>query len=358
MRVLLCERSFNGHRQKYVEWISHIVGIEFFVYAPENVGLSDEYYFRFDESLNTRSVKDYIRWIANIARIVKEKQIDIVHFLDGDSIMRYFGLGFNKFGKAKILVTYHHYFSGKLRKLSYKRMLASKSSSVVIHTNSIEQQFNKNGITCTNVCEYPAFDFNCIEEYDILEAKKIWGVSPTIPTIGIVGGINTYKNIIPFLNALLTCEKEFFLLICGAMGDITKEEFDKAIQGFLGKSVVKAVTLTEHEYYTAIVASDILFCIYGKSFDGASGPLTDGVCTKKMILSCEHGSLGQIVKENHLGITADCDNLDDMRNKTEQAIDMVTSFRYDEVAEAYRVNLKPERFIATYKAIYESAICK
>ena len=39
MRVLLCERSFSGHRKSYFQRLSDMEGIEFYSFAPENTGL-------------------------------------------------------------------------------------------------------------------------------------------------------------------------------------------------------------------------------------------------------------------------------------------------------------------------------
>ena len=47
MKVLLCERSFSGHRKTYMQWLSRIEGIDFFSYAPENIGFPEERHFPF-----------------------------------------------------------------------------------------------------------------------------------------------------------------------------------------------------------------------------------------------------------------------------------------------------------------------
>lgn len=39
MKVLLCERSFAGHRKVYMEWLARISNIEFYCLAPENIGM-------------------------------------------------------------------------------------------------------------------------------------------------------------------------------------------------------------------------------------------------------------------------------------------------------------------------------
>lgn len=145
---------------------------------------------------------------------------------------------------------------------------------------------------------------------------------------------------------------DFRLLICGKLQDITEKELLGAIEGYKDKVVLLLRKLTDEEYNEAIAASDIIYNIYGTEFDGASGPLTDGVCAGKMILASSHGSLGQIVRENHLGITCNCTDDEEVLKATVRAIDSVKSFSYDETANSYRNNLKPERFQFDYKKIY------
>ena len=110
--------------------------------------------------------------------------------------------------------------------------------------------------------------------------------------------------------------------------------------------------LSENEYEQAIAASDIIYSLYGHEFDRASGPLTDGVCAKKMILSCKHGSLGEIVSENLLGLTAECDDREEVIKQTELALCRAKNFRYGEAANRYRIQIQPEYFMSTYRNVY------
>ena len=71
MKVLLCERSFEGHRKIYLEQLTKILGIEFYVYAPQNIGVKEGQYFKFERLENLKSAKRYILWINCIKEIVK-----------------------------------------------------------------------------------------------------------------------------------------------------------------------------------------------------------------------------------------------------------------------------------------------
>lgn len=352
MRVLLAERALDGHRKTYMEWLSKIDGAEMFVLAPQNVGVEESHFFRFDSGTAGKSCKAYLGWIFQMRRIVMENQIDVVHILDGDSITRYFGAGFRYIGAKRIVITYHHFFQGYLRKLSYRMMCYGKSRTCVGHTDAVCRALKKSGISNVAQCAYPAFEFRSIESKNPSVCKRKFGLSEEVPVIGIVGGMNKYKNIVPFLNTIRDCSASFQLLLCGKVGDVTLEEILQAVEPYKERVKLVLRTLTDEEYQEAIVASDIIYCLYGHDFDGASGPLTDGVCAKKLILSCKHGSLGEIVTQNLLGITAECDDRKDMLEQTELAISSAKKFKYSDTANRYRENLNPGRFIEKYRTIY------
>ena len=280
--------------------------------------------------------------------------IDVVHVLDGDGLMRYFGYGLRMPGGCKVIVTYHHFYGGLPRRISYRLMNAGRSHRCVVHTDTLQKTLEQYGVSNVEHCEYPAFDF---DEFDAMNAalcRTQSGLLPDVPVIGIIGGISSYKNIVPFLHILRQSDREFQLLMLGRLTDITEQEIAEATAPYSHRVHSLFRPLTDDEYKRGIAASDIIYCIYRQDFNGASGPLTDGVCCRKMILSCSHGSLGDITTQNHLGLTADVSDEADILAKTQTALDKAPGFGYDETAEAYRQRLRPRHFLETYKKIYES----
>ncbi len=352
MKVLLCERNLGGHRKVYLKWLSQIEGLEFYSYAPENTGFPEDRYFPFPAGSDLRSYKEYISWVGQIRRIVKQNGIDVVHILDGDSLMRYFGYGLHMPGGCRVVITYHNFYSGLARRISYRLMNSGRNNSCVVHTGTLKRQMESAGLKQVAHCEYPAFEFYTMAGTDPAECKRSLGLCEDIPVIGIVGGLNKYKNILPFLRILGRCGKDFQLLICGKPSEVTGQEIEEAVAPYREKVHLLLRLLTDDEYRVAIAACDIIYSIYRRDFQGASGPLTDGVCCGKMILSSDHGSLGEITADHMLGITADVTDEGDILAKTESALDGALSFRYGEKAEAYRNSLKPEAFMETYKQIY------
>lgn len=351
-KILLCERDLDGHRESYIKWLASISTDEMYVFAPKNVGVGSDHFILLEDGMKGRQLRCYWQWMKAIRKIVRENQIDIVHFLDGDSIMRFFGLGFDWIGAKRVIITYHHFFEGFTRRISYHMMNRMQSATSVVHTNNVQTELRKAGIKNAVVCQYPAFEFDSISKRELAECKEYYHLSQDIPVIGIVGCISRYKNIVPFLNAMKLCKEQFHLLICGSTDDVSEEEIRDAIAPYAEKTTTIIRHLSEEEYKDAIVASDIIYCIYGHEFNGASGPLTDGVCAEKMILACAHGSLGEIVRQNQLGFVASCDDETAMRNQTERALSQVKTFRYGERATAYRAGLEPSLFQKVSAEIY------
>lgn len=356
VKVLLSEINFKGHRKTYMECLSQIKGIEFYVLAPENFGIETDHYYKNVSCNGVHDIKSYLKWLWQIKKIVSKNDIDVVHILDGDSIMRWFGLGFNFFNAKKIIITYHHFFSGSVRKLSYWLMCHGKKRVAIAHTSSVKRAIKNCYVDNVLHIAYPAFNYERIASLDKKICKLKYGVPISVPTIGIIGGLNMYKNILQFLCVIQKSNKDFHLLIAGKEGDITQKQIESAVKSYKEKVTLNIKFLSNQEYEESIMASDIIFCIYGKDFDGASGPLIDGVCAEKLILSCSHGSLGEIVLQNSLGFTADCDDKLDILNKVNEALNEVEKFKYGIKAHNYRESLTSTAFQKKYKDVYLNKI--
>lgn len=355
MKVLLSERVFAGHSKIYMEGVSSIKGVEFYVLAPENYGIREDHFIQSNPYKNRKNVKEYFQWLTQMRKIVRGKGIDIVHILNGDDISCFCGIGLGRLGTKKIIITYHHFFAGLMKRISYRLMCGGKNRLCVVHTDSVLRAIRALNVQNVMKCEYPVFHYDSISAKERLKCKRKMGLSDEIPVIGIVGGMREDKNIIPFLKVLRRCKYDFQLLICGKALSSTQKNIVSAIEPYKDKVTLIFRRLSNEEYEEAIVASDIIYCIYGHSFDGASGPLTDGVCARKMILSCKHGSLGEITSKHCLGVTAECDDEKDVLQKIEWTINNVHNFQYNEKANWYRENLTPLVFQNTYKEIY--AVC-
>ena len=72
-----------------------------------------------------RNLNNYIRWISEIKKIVKNESIEAVHFLCGYALYKFFGINLGTI-PAKTIVTYHHVQFSKVRNISLKRIFAKE----------------------------------------------------------------------------------------------------------------------------------------------------------------------------------------------------------------------------------------
>ena len=89
---------------------------------------------------------------------------------------------------------------------------------------------------------------------------------------------------------------------------------------------------------------------YRKIFDGASGPLAEGVAYSKTIIGPSHGSIGQIIRDNHLGKCFETEDVNSLARTIDNMLE--AGFEYDEIAKQYQNSLKVTVFQENHKALY------
>ena len=79
---------------------------------------------------------------------------------------------------------------------------------------------------------------------------------------------------------------------------------------------------------------------YRKIFDGASGPLAEGVAysNAKTIIGPSTGSIGQIIRDNHLGKCFETEDVNSLARTIDNMLE--AGFEYDEIAKQYQNSLK------------------
>lgn len=353
-KVLLCDWSLDGHRKAYMKELAKIETVEIFCCAPENIGVKEDHFFACEHVVRVKDFKLYRIWINEIAKIVDSYSIDIVHFLDGDSIRRFFGSYFTRI-HARLFITYHHYFSGIACALAYKLMLRTNTTICITHTENMKVDFVYDHCVSQDrvkIIRYPSFDYSDISSLERDQCRKYFGITDNAPVIGIIGGICSYKNILRFLATMQKCNAPYRLLICGRCSDISEKQVYDLILPYKEKVSLILRLLSKKEYQMAIKACDIIYSIYNSDFDGASGPLTDAISIGKLVISTQKGSLGQIVEENHLGYTCNPDDNYSILECANKALLEIKSFSYDQVAMNYQKSLSIERFQQSYSHLY------
>ncbi|MBI6060430.1 glycosyltransferase family 4 protein [Clostridium perfringens] len=358
MKILYVEHSLNGHRKKYLEELTNSFNREnsHTIIISNNKSINfkknrnvDFIYSKFP---NKRNIYEYKKMLNIVLENAEKHNVDIIHFLDGDLYYRFLGLYFNILKEYRIIITFHHVYMYGWRKIAIKSIL-KKISYGVVHTTYLKKQLN--GMKCKNVyhVEYPVFDYEKIGNLNKKECRKKLNFSNEEVIITVLGGTQKYKGLNILLEALKTVDKEFKLYIAGREADFTRSYIEEKVSDYKDKVVLRLNKLSEEEYNNILVASDIIILPYLKTFNGASGPLADGVVASKMIIGSDYGSLGDLITSNNIGFTfkaEDRESLSDLLNKVLKN----KTFEYNDKAIAYKNSLRIENFKKKYNILYKN----
>ena len=135
MKIMYVDASTGGHHLTYLNYLLQAVSGDSFAVLPKDTDRVKGK-TRKVQTESIRSFQEYGRWMKELRKIAAEEQPDIIHFLDGDTMMRHFGRGFARFKDSKLVITFHHFFEGIAREISMKNMLKYADAGV-FHTEEI-----------------------------------------------------------------------------------------------------------------------------------------------------------------------------------------------------------------------------
>ncbi len=350
MKVLYVDIETGGHHQTYLKALMDIPEKENVLVLPEKIeGLkAKQYVFRKTDFFN-KKLLEYYKWTEEVKGIIKTEKPDVVHFLYGDVFYKYFGLGLEGLKKKyKVVNTIHALKKGKVGIVSLKRIMRLSSVGVV-HTDAIFNEVKDAGIENIVHIEYPHFSTG----YDIDKAgaRKYYGLSENAFALGCIGGTRYDKGLDILLKALQGVNGDFELLIAGAEDAIKREIIEELARPYRDRVKLHLNFLTDEEFEMAIQAVDAIVLPYRKTFNGASGPLGEGVAKEKMIIAANHGSLGDIVEKNHLGYMFESENCEDLKKVLNTALQR-RFFKYDAIALNYMNKISISAFQKEYSEIY------
>jgi len=346
MKIVYVDTSITGHHIPYMSsLISANTEADFVLITPEKISnlVCKQYVCN---KFKSKDPFAYIMWMREVCKIVKKENPNIVHFLYGDVFYRYFGVCLSMLKRYKTIVTLHWARTKKIEVFSTKR-LCKKVSQVVVHSEYIKHLFEQE-YNIHNVChiEYP--QFNSIK-CDKKQACDFWGISDKITTIACIGNTRYDKGLDLLLEALKPVKKPYQLLVAGKA-----EAFDEKYirDNVVGSEKVKTHLeyLSDDELAYAIGAADIIALPYRRSFNGASGPLGEGVALNKCIIGPKHGVLGYTIERYHLGYVFDTENLESLSEVLERAVEQ--DFVCDDQYIKYQKMLDKNDFNSKYSALY------
>lgn len=350
-KILLVDTSIEGHHPTYLQSLIHAAGNRVIVCAPdggEGLFPSIERYYSIPET--GKSLKQYLTMLVSLRRIVKREKPDALHFVYVDAFYRFGGLGMRLLPCKKV-ITCHQFRHRSKTAIRIYRRLSRLSESVVVHTDELMKVAKSYGIHNAVHVEYP--QFNLCSAIDQATARAKLGIPDDgVPLILSLGGTRYFKGLDLLLTALKRVQAPFYLLVAGKEDSFTEAYIREETKTYHNQVFLRMAFLSEEEVDCCLQAADIVCLPYRKQFDGASGPLGEGAYRGKMIVGPAHGSIGQTIREHHLGLTFEAENIASLTEALEQAL--TSDWEPDEEFRAYQAQLNPERFEAEYARLYSA----
>lgn len=352
-KLLFIDTSLGGHHQTYLRGLIRAFDGNKVICAPSGgdtlfEGI-DRYY---PIPAPGKSWYAYWNMMVSLIRIAHKEKPDVVHFVYGDALYRFGALGFGLIRGRKIITCHQFLHRNKLALAIYRRF-ARVSAELVVHTALMAEDARRFGISNVKHVEYPQFNLCTTMSHE--DARhKIGLPEDDTPVILALGGTRYHKGLDILLQALAQVKSPFYLLVAGKPEYFQEDFIKEHSREYLSRIFLRLAFLTEEEVDCCIHASDIVVLPYRKQLDRASGPLGEGVYRGKMIVGPAHGSLGQTIRDHHLGLTFEAENIDNLTETLEQAL--TSAWKPDEPYRNYQKLLNPRRFEADYAAIYQNVM--
>lgn len=296
----------------------------------------------------TKSFQEYFKLMKVFKKIVEQEKPDCIHIQCGDNFYRFFGLGFKKLKKYNLVITFHHMKRSILRDISLHRIFNSIACGVV-HTESLYKMLKSMGIENVEHIEYPQFQKIVVPS--VAEAREKLGLKKNVPVLLALGATRDDKGLDILLEALNLVNDDFQLLIAGQEANFSEEYIDQHTKKYSDKVTKLLKFLDDDEFGECLSAADFVVLPYRKCFDGASGPLGEGVVLGKTIIGPNHGSLGNIISTNHLGYTFEAENVKALADVLDTALS--SENQHDDTYRDYQEALNPELFVENYVRLFK-----
>lgn len=349
MKILFINMSLDGHHLDYITALCQIDGIDPVIVLDKKTDKIPARQIAIEDCVfGSMKLNDHLKWIERVAAIASAEKPDVVHFVWGDSFYRFFGIGFWKLCKRfKCYITFHQVRKSVAHQVSIK-MYSKMFDKVVVHTDSLAAYLRKIGVKNVIHIEYP--NFRKQAKIECCEAKKKLEIDTSAPVLLSLGGTRFDKGLDILLDALNQVNVPFYLLIAGVEQSITRTTIEEKTESYKNQVKVILRYLSVDEVNLCLVAADYIVLPYRKSFDGASGPLAEGVGFGKCVVGANHGSLGEVISKHHIGYVFESENRESLAETLTRALSR--HFEYDEYAKKYQESLTVADFQNSYRNVY------
>ncbi len=352
MKVLYIDISITGHHVPYLKALSNKENENIYI-IPKHV----------DDLLGKihivpyakQDIVSFYKWYFKILKIIKQENPDIIHFAFADVLIKTFGIGLGLIKKYKIVCSFHRMDNNTFKNFS-RNIIANKVDIVTTHVLGSEELFTARNQKKCHFVPYPS----TLEAYycSTKEARQKLNINTSYPVIAVVGIMSQYKNLDILFKALENVILPFYLIIAGKpsyysetylndkvskLKSIKKDKFDATL-------ILRYIS--DEEFVQCISASDIIAVNYSKSFEGTSGPMTEGIRLKKTIIGSSHSNIGHYIAKYNIGYSCDADDTDALAEIFEKALKK--PIKYTNIADELIKMQSAEGFRKEISVIYKS----
>lgn len=349
MKVLFVDISMSGHHKVYADALTKVVEPVLIIPKQEDEfpNMQNIYVSGYDGE--DKSFVKYVKWILFIRKTAEKEQPDLIHFLYGDSLYRFLGMGMHLLKPWRKIVTFHGIRHGKAHEFSMKRIFSSIDIGV-LHAVSQINELKQIGIVNTAHIEYPCFSE--FPKHNKDEYRAYLGIPQNSVVLAALGGTRYDKGLDILLKALNQVTGDFRLIIAGVAQDFSGNYINEAIKKYKKRVTCILRFLTDEEFTDIVNCSDAIVLPYRHIFNGASGPLVEGARWGKYIIGPNHGSLKSIIETNKLGKTFVTEDITSLAETIDNFISSSNIMKKE--AREYARYLTVDRFTEEYLEVYDN----
>ena len=205
------------------------------------------------------------------------------------------------------------------RDLILKKIL--NSVNIITHTENVKNSLSKFFIRDKYIPVIPWGVDSKVLNYSKSEARNILGIGIDKKVFGFFGYILEQKGFDYVLNVWPSLNKDNFLL---SVVHSDKPGEEAKITKFLKNNLngenfkIKIAFASENDLAISFCAVDAILLPYKKFFQGESGIMSLACAYNIPLLASDTGKVGQVVKENKLGLVFKPDSESDLKDTIEK----------------------------------------
>ena len=330
-KIYLCDNVNDGHHSVYQNSLAS--GIQNTIILNKIMKCTDMKKNPFKGYKERKTIIDYIN--------LNSESHSIVHFLYLDVLYKSPCISY-LLRKDRVYIGTLHWIPKDKLTILFLRKISKKLKYLIVHSEYLKRELEKLQIFNVICIDYPSF---------IDKKIKINKANSDKVIISCLGGTRLDKGLDILIDAFQyieeTVKDKIVFNICGIEQDIKYEDIISTAQQYGINIQTKNKYLSDLEYQTEIINSDIILLPYKKIFNGNSGPMTDGIYLGKFIIGPEEGNLGYLIKEHQLGKCFKQENPIDLARVISEIIDINLS-----ISSTYKQEVDVNKFLNKHKQLY------